>query len=96
MEVIRSVYLRHLQGRLRQITGELTKVRYTSSPAPEAWHPAINAYRCRDSIVVCVELAGVEKSQIELRVEPRRVWLRGQRSPLEPREDAGPPWANAI
>lgn len=91
MEDIRSIYLRHLQGRLRTITSELTRVHYSSSRATEAWHPAINAYRCRSCVVISAELAGVDRSQIELRVEPRRLWLRGHRLPPEPRDSEGPP-----
>jgi HSP20 family molecular chaperone IbpA len=91
MEDIASIYLRHLQGRLRHIAGELTRVRFSSSQATGTWHPAINAYRCRDWILICAELAGVDRSQIRLRVEPRRVWLSGQRSPPEPRDSEGPP-----
>ena len=90
MEDIRSIYLRLLQGRLTQITGELTRVVYRPSPAAPAWHPAINAYRCHDRILICVELAGVDQSQIEVRAESRRVWLRGQRELAEPCDTAGP------
>ena len=82
---------RQLQGRLRDIACQLTRVRYSSSPATEAWHPAINAYRCHDRILICVELAGVDRSEIQVRVEPRRVWLRGQRVPPGPRDAEGPP-----
>jgi HSP20 family protein len=91
MESIHSVYLRHLQGRLSDIACHLTRVRYATSPATEAWHPAINAYRCQDCILICVELAGVDRSEIQVVAEPRRVWLRGQRVPPEPRDGEGPP-----
>lgn len=91
MEDIHSVYLRHLEGRLVGIACHLTRVRYSSSPATETWHPAINAYRCPDRILICVELAGVDRSAIQVRVEPRRVWLRGQRVPPEPLDAEGPP-----
>lgn len=91
MEDIGSIYLRHLQGRLTNIAVELTRVRYASAQATETWHPAINVYRCRGCILVCADLAGVDRSQIQLRVEPRRVWLQGRRVPPEPRESEGPP-----
>ncbi len=90
MEDISSVYLRHLQGRLTDIACQLTRVRYAAAPALEVWHPAINAYRCREHILICVDLAGVKRAEIQLRVEPRQVWLRGERPPLEPREVEGP------
>jgi hypothetical protein len=58
MEDIQSIYLRHLQGRLGSLACELTRVRYSCSQATESWHPSINAYRCRDCIVIAAELAG--------------------------------------
>src|SRR4030095_2101878 len=91
MEDIRSVYLRRLEGRLRDITWQVTRVHYTSSQAIEAWHPAINAYRCQDCVLVVAELAGVDRSKISLAVEPRRLWLRGRRLPPEPDKSDGPP-----
>lgn len=94
MDDLPNIYLRRIEGRLRDITFELTRVRYAyppSSPTPEAWHPAINAYRCRDGILICAELAGVDRSEIQVRVESRRVWLSGRRMPPEPCEVEGPP-----
>lgn len=91
MEDIRSLYWRHLEGRLSQIATELTRVQFSSSPAPAAWLPAINAYRCPDYILIVAELAGVERTGIELVVEPRRVWLRGRRRTPEPHNGEGPP-----
>lgn len=91
MENIGSIHLRLLEGRLVDIAYQLTKVQYSSLRLLEAWHPAINAYRCRDSIVICVDLAGVDRRQIDLLVEPRRVVIRGQRQPPEPDDAEGPP-----
>jgi HSP20 family molecular chaperone IbpA len=77
-----------LQGQLGGIVYEMTKVQFAQFNPSESWQPAINAYRCADSIAICVELAGVDKSAIDLQVEPRRVLLRGKRPPPEP-EGAG-------
>jgi HSP20 family protein len=57
----------------------------------ESWTPAINAYRCREQIIVCVELAGVDKREIEVHAEPRRLFLRGSRQPMETTAEEGPP-----
>ena len=67
------------------------RVQYLTSAREQSWTPAVNAYCCRDEIVVCVELAGVDKRQIELQAEPRRLILRGVRQPLEREADCGPP-----
>ena len=59
--------------------------------APGTWQPPINAFRCETAIRICVDLAGVEKSVVDLRVEPRRVVVRGSRRPPEPNEKQGRP-----
>ena len=48
------------------------------------WEPAINAYCCEGCIRVCVDLAGVDKSGLELSVQPRLLTIRGQREAPEP------------
>ncbi|MGH9693746.1 MAG: Hsp20/alpha crystallin family protein [Bryobacteraceae bacterium] len=57
--------------------------------APAAWQPPINAFRCETCVRICVDLAGVEKSAIDLHVEPRRVIVRGERRPPEPADGHG-------
>lgn len=90
MENITTSYLRQSQGSLGDITYEL-RIRYLSVPCPQTWTPAINAWRCRDQIVVCVDLAGVKKEQIDLHAESRRLSIRGVRQPLEMTMDKCPP-----
>ena len=90
MEDIRSIYFRRLQARLGGIVYELTRVRHAPLRPTEAWCPAINAYRCRDHIVICVELAGLDKSAINLSVEPQRVLIRGTRSSVAPNDAEHP------
>ena len=81
MEVTRNIKLRWLHGTLRDVT--VTRVQFWH-PAPDAWQPAINAFRCEKGVRICVDLAGVEKSSIDLTVEPRRVLMRGTRQAPEP------------
>ena len=52
--------------------------------APHVWQPSINAFRCAGGVRICVDLAGVDKSLIDLTVEPRRVVIRGSRETPEP------------
>jgi HSP20 family protein len=54
-------------------------VQFTQFAAPQAWQPAINAYRCSGQITVCVDLAGVDREAVGMRVEPRRLVIRGSR-----------------
>jgi HSP20 family protein len=70
-------------GRLRF---ELTRVQLWSSPRT-TWQPPLNAFRCEREVCICVDLAGVEKSSIDLTVAPQRVVVRGTRLPPEPQDE---------
>jgi HSP20 family protein len=89
MDPIGSIKLRWLHGALQDVTYELARSQFQF--APHTWEPAINAYRCEKCIRICVDLAGVERSQIDLLVEPRRVLIRGERELPEPKHDEGRP-----
>jgi HSP20 family protein len=88
MDPIKSIRLRWLQGALHDITYDLSRSQF-SRFASQAWAPAINAYRCQECIRICVDLAGVERSLIDLTVEPRRVVIRGTRELPEPSRAEG-------
>jgi HSP20 family protein len=89
MENIPTNYLRQLHGCLGGIAYEL-RVQYLSVPREQSWTPAMNAYRCHDRILVCLDLAGVSEQDIELIAEPRRLLIRGTRQPLDTHADLGP------
>src|SRR5688572_28784197 len=79
-----SIHLKRLHGRLGDVVYQLTKVQFSHVSSPEAWQPALNAYRCKECIAICLDLAGVDRKSIELRVESRRLLIRGHRQPPEP------------
>src|SRR5215210_3964331 len=85
----RDIRLRHLQRRLGDIAFHLTKVQFSQFSATSAWQPAINAYRYDGCIKICVDLAGVDKATIDLRVEPGRLVLRGRRAMPQPAASEG-------
>src|SRR5258708_29122956 len=87
MDLIGSIKLAGLHGALHEVTYELARSRFQC--APHTWEPAINAYRCEKCVRICVDLAGVERSQIDLLVEPLRVLIRGSRELPEPSPDEG-------
>src|SRR5206468_11826414 len=88
MDSIKNIKLRWLHGALHDISYELSRSQF-SRFAPQAWQPAINAYRCGTCIRTCVDLAGVDRSLIDLTVEPRRLVIRGRRAPPEATGDEG-------
>jgi HSP20 family protein len=84
MKDIHGIHLQRLHGRLGEVVYHLTKVQFSKFSSPEAWQPAVNAYRCAECIAICVDLAGVDRKRIELTVEPRRLLIRGHRQAPEP------------
>jgi HSP20 family protein len=81
MNPTRQIKLRWLHGTLGDVS--VTRVQLWRG-ARHRWQPSINAFRCERGVRICVDLAGVEKSSIDLAVEPRRVVVRGSRNPPEP------------
>jgi len=55
----------------------------------KCWSPAVNIYRMQRQLDVCVDLAGVERGSIEVRVEMGRLIIRGQRAAPEPAHSRG-------
>lgn len=50
----------------------------------DTWSPPINLYRLDRRLEVCVDLAGIDRRQVEVRVEPGKLTVRGERRSPEP------------
>jgi HSP20 family protein len=85
VETIRTIRLRWSQGTLYDVTSQVLQSGFPQF-APAPWQPAINAYRCEGCIQICVELAGVDKSEIDLTVQERHLSIRGVRDVPEPKD----------
>src|SRR5437667_10931515 len=88
MDPTRNIKLRWMHGMLHDVTYELARLHF-SRVGSHTWEPAIKAYRCDKCIRVCVDLAGVDRSRIDLMVEPERLILRGERDVPEPTHEEG-------
>ncbi len=86
MNTIRGIKLRWLHETLGDVTYQLTRLQFIE-PGPFRWQPAINAFQCDKGLRICVELAGIDRSQVDLTVEPERVVIRGTRPPPEPSDE---------
>ena len=82
--------LEQLQHDLGDIAVQITQARLVHFTIANGWQPAINAFRCGEHFIICVELAGVDKNAIEVRAEARRLTLRGARALPEPSCDEAP------
>jgi HSP20 family protein len=83
MDPIRTIRLRWWHGSFHSVAGELARGRFAAA-APPPWQPPLNAYRCEHGVRICVDLAGVDRSQIDLSIEGRRLFIRGERETPEP------------
>jgi len=54
----------------------------------ETWAPAVNLYEGSENYLVCVDLAGVVKEEIEIAVKRHRLVVRGTRAVPQPGESA--------
>jgi len=50
----------------------------------EAWSPAVNVYQIPGQVLVCVDIAGMERDKIDVRIEPGRLTISGVRNAPEP------------
>jgi HSP20 family protein len=85
-----DILRRLLEERLGAIRCEFEQIQLSSYRAKDFWRPPINAYRCRDGFVICCDLAGVGRQDIEVQVEPKRLLIRGRRQLPGAEEKAGP------
>jgi HSP20 family protein len=61
---------------------------HESFSSQSCWSPAINVYERPDAVVVCVDLAGVQRHAVEVTVQPGRLCIAGERpAPEPPRPD---------
>ncbi len=85
MDPVRTVRLRWFFGGPDDIMAGLGRSPF-SQFSGRAWSPAINVYRCETCMRICVDLAGVERTEIDLRIESERLTLCGTREVLEPND----------
>ena len=88
MNTIREIKLRWLHETLGDVTHQLARFQFTQLRWYR-WHPAINVFQCDKGLRICVDLAGVDRSQVDLTVEPQRVAIRGTREAPEPTDAEG-------
>lgn len=76
---------------LRRLADEMRRVCFGAPAALALWRPAVNAYRQADRFVICMDLAGMDRKNISVRVEGRRLRVSGTRPAPEPVRDADRP-----
>jgi HSP20 family protein len=88
MDPIRTIRLRWWHGTFHAVSHELARPHFAAT-FPPPWQPALNAFRCEKGIRICVDLAGVDRSEIDLTIEGQRLFIRGEREAPEPAQEKG-------
>lgn len=69
----------HVSRQMGKMAEQLSRGYFSFYPS-ETWTPSVNLYETETAYLVCVDLAGVDKSKIELTVDHGRLKLRGTRA----------------
>ncbi len=81
----RNIRFTRIITRTGSVAYELQRLHFSQfRPTAEAWQPQINAYCYEDRVEVCVDLAGVDRENVEIHIESRKLVIRGSRPSPEP------------
>lgn len=76
-----------LAGRIREMIHEMRGPNYFCSHARPSWAPRINLYETATHIIICIDLAGVDPDDIDLRLTRGVLQIEGNRGrPIIPDE----------
>jgi HSP20 family protein len=76
----------NLTRQMNKLLDQAQKGFYAFSPA-ESWAPNVNLYENETSYLVCVDLSGVVKEEIDLHVHKQTLTLKGNRLVPTPARD---------
>ncbi len=73
-----------LARRLSHMVDEMVGGQYVRFSRAEGFRPPLNAYETASHYVICMELAGMPRDQIDVQAEPGRIVIRGRRGDPHP------------
>jgi HSP20 family protein len=71
-------------GALHKALGPFLTRQFDPYHVGEGWCPSVNVYRLPDHLELCVDLAGVDKRHIDVRIEVGKLTIRGIRQAPQP------------
>lgn len=83
----RKVSLSRMIGKAGDVAYDLRTLHFSGFRSTEGWKPDINAYHYDDRFEIWVDLAGVEKSAINVDILSDRLRISGERKPPLPCSD---------
>ena len=66
------------------MVGKVWQFQYGDFCPTDSWAPPVNVYHLSERIEIAVDLAGIDRSNLDVRIEPRRLTIAGVRQPPEP------------
>lgn len=81
----RDIRLTRIITRAGDVAYQLSNLNFSGYHPKAEWRPDVNAYRYDDRIEICVDLAGVDKGDIQVEVLPLAVRIGGIRLAPPPR-----------
>ena len=69
-----------LSDQVRTMIDEMASGTCFGSHAPRSWRPCLNMYELKDRYVICVELAGMDPSDIDVEADGEVLRIRGTRA----------------
>jgi len=76
----RNVRLSRMISRTNSVVTEWSNLHFSGFQSLGAWSPSVNLYRYDDRLEVWAELAGVDREEIELDLQPGCLRISGERS----------------
>ncbi len=81
----KKIHYTRVFAQTHEVARGIEKLQFSHYLAPDpAWTPAINAYRYNDHFEICVDLAGVNREAIDLKVLSHKVSIHGFRAMPRP------------
>ena len=77
-------HIKHLGEAMQRATHG----RFFRFSPPDAWQPATNLYETADRYVVCMDLAGVSREEIDVEVRQEVLVIRGRRESPRPQSSS--------
>lgn len=75
---------------MRRLIDEMAGSGFVRFAHRDAWKPALNLYENDVQFMVCVDLAGMPREQIDVQAEPNRIIIMGRRDDPQPSPSAEP------
>lgn len=79
--------LKRMIGQAGDVAFELRSMHFSEFCPVGSWVPAMNAYRYQDRFELAVDLAGIEKKDVDVLVEPHRIVIKGKRPAPAPKSN---------